>query len=132
VVLKAVWGRKQVQIIICKNKGPELVKQISYYPFALIYRALRPLLKAQSHVHGREFIKLVEELIAPQMSVQILEQTAHKNRHASTKFQRSNPKTKTTKMRQQLRHLVPRSHKFQAHFSLSQKETKIMAFRENY
>jgi len=27
-------------------------------------------------------------------------------------------------MRQQLKHLVPRSHKFQAHFSLSHKENK--------
>jgi len=39
--------------------------------------ALRPLLMAQSHVHRREFIKLVEELIAPQISVQIPRQTQH-------------------------------------------------------
>jgi hypothetical protein len=33
----------------------------------------------------------------------------------------------------QMKHLVPRSHKFQTHFSLSQiKATEIMAFRENY
>jgi hypothetical protein len=28
--------------------------------------------------------------------------------------------------------LFPRSHKFQAQFSLSQRATKIMAFKENY
>jgi len=50
----------------------------NYYPFALKYRALRPLLMAQSHVHGREFIKLVEELIAPQINVQIPRQIARK------------------------------------------------------
>ena len=32
----------------------------------------------------------------------------------------------------QLDHLVPRSHKFQAQFSLSHKTTRIMAFKENY
>jgi hypothetical protein len=34
------------------------------------------------------------------------------------------PQTKTT--------LFPRSHKFQAQFSLSQRATKIVAFKENY
>jgi hypothetical protein len=33
---------------------------------------------------------------------------------------------------QRSNHLVPRSHKFQTHFSLSLTATKIMVFRENY
>jgi hypothetical protein len=31
-----------------------------------------------------------------------------------------------------MKHLVPRSHKFQTHFSLSQRATEIMVFKENY
>jgi hypothetical protein len=66
----------------------------------------------QSHFLVREFINLVED------STVTLEGVPH--------F------CIVTIQSQRLNHLIPRSHKFQEHFSLSLTATEIMTFRENY